>query len=379
MAGGAANTSANASANSTTTLVVPTEQEHEKRPSAWLSGCRTPSEPGSPFHHNQHDQVQTFDHSQAQWSWKPDAPEFVPHGNQGCNNMGTMANNMEMPPVIMMMEAPPCFAMVGGWVMAPNSDVNGGCGNDAQNGTKAYAEEQESGDSRVMELQSQIETANFTHEKEKQALRKQIQAYQKIMDRYDIPREEADAIIHHLESSDGSNVSNMAGTWWSGMTTDVSNGAAMQMDNMMGGEQWDMTADQAIEVSNQPSPESANGNTSSTKTIASELQALLPHAKVRCSNVDSETPESRTPMPTPTSSLNEEVDRQMSQLEMMVNSKLDDRALMSLKRLTPNDGKEALRKVQEVIEFQGGKCHNLSSMLQSVCRKMEKRATQQTK
>ena len=80
-------------------------------------------------------------------------------------------------------------------------------------------------------------------------------------------------------------------------------------------------------------------------------------------------------MPTPTSSLNEEVEKQMYNLEQMVNSKLDDRALMSLKRLTISDGKEALRKVQEVIEFQGGKCHNLSSMLQSVCRKMEKRAT----
>ena len=34
-------------------------------------------------------------------------------------------------------------------------------------------------------------------------LQRQIQAYQKIMDRYDIPREEADAIIHHLDASEG--------------------------------------------------------------------------------------------------------------------------------------------------------------------------------
>ena len=33
---------------------------------------------------------------------------------------------------------------------------------------------------------------------------RQIQAYQKILDRYDIPREEADAIIHHLDASEGS-------------------------------------------------------------------------------------------------------------------------------------------------------------------------------
>ncbi|CAE7411699.1 unnamed protein product [Symbiodinium sp. CCMP2456] len=361
---------ANTSTNST--AVVPSEQEPEKRPAAWMSACRTPSEPGSPICHTNHHQVAQVQgpDGHGQWSWKPDAPEFVPH----TNNMGTVANNMEMPgPVIMMMEAPPCF-MVGGWVMAPNSDQSGGC-NEAQNSNKTYTEEQESGDSRVMELQTQIENIRFTHEKEKQAMKRQIQAYQKILDRYDIPREEADAIIHHLDASEGSNVSNMATTWWSGMATDVSS-TTMPMDGMMGGEQWDMTTDQSVEISNQPSPGSANGNTSSTKTIASELQALLPHAKVRCSNGESETPESRTPMPTPTSSLNEEVEKQMFSLEQMVNSKLDDRALMSLKRLSPIDGKEALRKVQEVIEFQGGKCHNLSSMLQSVCRKMEKRATQ---
>ena len=75
-------------------------------------------------------------------------------------------------PVIMMMEAPPCF-MVGGWVMAPNSDQSGGC-NEAQNSSKTYTEEQESGDSRVMELQTQIENIRFTHEKEKQAMKRQV-------------------------------------------------------------------------------------------------------------------------------------------------------------------------------------------------------------
>ena len=89
------------------------------------------------------------------------------------NNMGTMANNMDMPgPVIMMMEAPPCFAMVGGWVMAPNADQNGGC--NETNGNKTYTEEQESGDSRVMELQAQIESIRFTHEKEKQSMKRQL-------------------------------------------------------------------------------------------------------------------------------------------------------------------------------------------------------------
>ena len=57
--------------------------------------------------------------------------------------------------------------------MAPNSDQSGGC-NEAQNSNKTYTEEQESGDSRVMELQTQIENIRFTHEKEKQAMKRQV-------------------------------------------------------------------------------------------------------------------------------------------------------------------------------------------------------------
>eukprot|EP00928_Gymnodinium_smaydae_P064851 TRINITY_DN480_c0_g5_i2.p1 TRINITY_DN480_c0_g5~~TRINITY_DN480_c0_g5_i2.p1 ORF type:complete len:780 (-),score=196.98 TRINITY_DN480_c0_g5_i2:93-2381(-) len=61
-------------------------------------------------------------------------------------------------------------------------------------------------------------------------------------------------------------------------------------------------------------------------------------------------------------------------LEKLSGGHVDDRAMRALQALHLKDAKEALGKVEELVHAQGGTCRNLSSILQSVCKKIEKRA-----
>merc|ERR1712003_447001 len=66
------------------------------------------------------------------------------------------------------------------------------------------------------------------------------------------------------------------------------------------------------------------------------------------------------------------IEQHVRWLERSTNGKVDDRALRSLWALPAKDSKEALRRVEDMVREQGGHCDNLSSILQSVCRKIEK-------
>lgn len=65
----------------------------------------------------------------------------------------------------------------------------------------------------------------------------------------------------------------------------------------------------------------------------------------------------------------EEVEQYLCHLESMVEMTIDERARTTLLSMTPEQGKMALSKVEEIIREQGGYCRSLSSMVQSVCRK----------
>lgn len=65
----------------------------------------------------------------------------------------------------------------------------------------------------------------------------------------------------------------------------------------------------------------------------------------------------------------EEVEQYLCHLESMVEMTIDERARTTLLSMTPEQGKVALAKVEEIIREQGGYCRSLSSMVQSVCRK----------
>lgn len=69
------------------------------------------------------------------------------------------------------------------------------------------------------------------------------------------------------------------------------------------------------------------------------------------------------------------IERYARRLERATGGQIDERASRALLGLTAKDAREALHKVDELVQQQGGTCRNLSSILQSVCRKIEKRSS----
>jgi len=67
------------------------------------------------------------------------------------------------------------------------------------------------------------------------------------------------------------------------------------------------------------------------------------------------------------------VEQQLRRLEQCVGEQIDDRALQSLRGLGARDAAAALAQVDEAVNSQGGTCRNLSSITQSICKRMEKR------
>eukprot|EP00930_Biecheleria_cincta_P027515 TRINITY_DN19318_c0_g1_i1.p1 TRINITY_DN19318_c0_g1~~TRINITY_DN19318_c0_g1_i1.p1 ORF type:complete len:868 (+),score=152.11 TRINITY_DN19318_c0_g1_i1:72-2606(+) len=120
----------------------------------------------------------------------------------------------------------------------------------------------------------------------------------------------------------------------------------------------------------------SNGPGYSSGAIASTLQAMFPHARIRTGIGKQEANGGNSNDADEQVTDAEEVDMFMKSLERTVGSKVDERALMSLQSLPYCDAKEALQRVEELVQSQGGQCRNLSSILQSVCRKLAKKTKQ---
>eukprot|EP00747_Dinoflagellata_sp_TGD_P010834 gnl/TRDRNA2_/TRDRNA2_120209_c3_seq1.p1 gnl/TRDRNA2_/TRDRNA2_120209_c3~~gnl/TRDRNA2_/TRDRNA2_120209_c3_seq1.p1 ORF type:complete len:922 (-),score=195.31 gnl/TRDRNA2_/TRDRNA2_120209_c3_seq1:124-2826(-) len=131
-------------------------------------------------------------------------------------------------------------------------------------------------------------------------------------------------------------------------------------------------------------------------SIASTLQAMFPHATVRTQTMEQEQESVEAIMAkaeaigdhgpaTPRSGdggrdreaigvmNDEDVSRLAEELEKATRSQIDERALRALSTLTPSEACDALAKVDTLVRAQGGRCRNLSSVLQSVCRKVERK------
>jgi len=78
--------------------------------------------------------------------------------------------------------------------------------------------------------------------------------------------------------------------------------------------------------------------------------------------------------PAPLAALFPEVADRASELEQRTQSQIDERARKALHGLPTHCALEALQSVGDLVESQGGRCRNLSSILQSTCRKLERRA-----
>lgn len=68
------------------------------------------------------------------------------------------------------------------------------------------------------------------------------------------------------------------------------------------------------------------------------------------------------------------ISQMIQTLESATGSKVDDRAMTSFQSLSEKQQLQCLQKTGELVDQQGGSCRNLSSILQSVCRKYEKRS-----
>jgi len=100
-------------------------------------------------------------------------------------------------------------------------------------------------------------------------------------------------------------------------------------------------------------------------SITSTLQTMFPHATIRsigaAAKEEGDDAEDA-----------EDVHRLVSDLELSTGGYVDERAMSALQALSPIEVKKGLMNVKEVVHSQGGQCRNLSSILMSVCRKIEK-------
>eukprot|EP00929_Paragymnodinium_shiwhaense_P018412 TRINITY_DN12898_c0_g1_i2.p1 TRINITY_DN12898_c0_g1~~TRINITY_DN12898_c0_g1_i2.p1 ORF type:complete len:1268 (+),score=317.17 TRINITY_DN12898_c0_g1_i2:102-3806(+) len=69
----------------------------------------------------------------------------------------------------------------------------------------------------------------------------------------------------------------------------------------------------------------------------------------------------------------EEAEKALHALERQTGSSIDGQARAALDSLGPEGAREAVRRCEEAVQAQGGRCSNLSSVLQGVCRKVRRR------
>jgi len=145
------------------------------------------------------------------------------------------------------------------------------------------------------------------------------------------------------------------------------------------------------------SPDDLEGSSTTAMpagSIASTLQAMFPHATIRTQAPEAEDDVGidRSPLGRgganriprekagsagdrqPGAAVDAEVSELAERLEGTTQSQIDERAKRALQSLAPAEACEVLRKVEDLVMAQGGRCRNLSSILQSVCRKLERRS-----
>eukprot|EP00931_Biecheleriopsis_adriatica_P046844 TRINITY_DN2694_c0_g1_i2.p1 TRINITY_DN2694_c0_g1~~TRINITY_DN2694_c0_g1_i2.p1 ORF type:complete len:810 (-),score=161.05 TRINITY_DN2694_c0_g1_i2:253-2682(-) len=396
-------------------------------PAPPAGGYETPSDPGTPspnimyakYAAHNHEVNTDLTNGTETWDgWRTDVAEFVPVGMMANPGDSTALNNT----------FPAAWAMPGG-------DGFKGGGADEQGSMSQIRAQFEwqmrSKNDELRDIQNQINQlelenaqASQVQEMEKRKLAQQILSYRTVLERYCIPPEEADSISYADidESQDTYNHESYepaSSPPWQSSSMDLVQAGVCQPQGsalaallsgtpmaagQIGGCNMAVTEEEQQEDSSLDSKMKQlgtllQGQGSSNKTfgdsgnngaangeensgaIASTLQAMFPHATIRTGRGDLEKEAQK--LENQGSSLEDsqsaeeiEVEVHMRRLEKSVDSQVDDRALMALQGLPTRDAKEALRKVEELVQSQGGQCRNLSSILQSVCRKLEKRNKQ---
>lgn len=390
---------------------------------------RTPDGPHSHFQHQHLSEVDGGKNKLGngsdfmcvdQWDWRTDAPEFVPGGG-GMNDMnggGVYADNDAWNAQMAAQTQPgackSALEKLNGQGVGVNKEARlHQLRNQLDWQLQSKGEEVQKMQNSVNQLEVEIAQVQTSWEMERRQLMRQLSHYRAVLDRYCIPVEEAGpASISAGGGYDASAEVNAAygydqaaaqawdaacenGALATGQANLGFGAGAMMMGSygeqvevpMGGGCPSTSTLDSKMQRLNnllsgsrilsggkEGSADGTDGGAGEEAgeaggSIASTLRQMFPHATIRTTGhgVDgSEEGDEREEEAV-------SADQILRGLETQVGRPVDDRALRSLHLLTVRERLEALGKVSELVQSQGGHCRNLSSILQSVCRKIEKR------
>lgn len=226
-------------------------------------------------------------------------------------------------------------------------------------------------DGEIRELQNrlnrlEIETAQLKAqwERDRQQMMHQLNIYAAAVEQHNIP-------LH--EDSRGGFAEAM------GFGGDVDTGAGSSLDSKMQQLNNLLNENQLGHSDGDPKP--CNGE--QTGSIANTLQAMFPHATIRTGKSELDpgstqeqgsnlSVEERQIEPRHDPAMAREVDVLAANIQQVTGA-FDQRAMNALQMLALEHQKEAMQRVQDMVNAQGGQCRNVSALLQSLCRKIEAR------
>lgn len=121
----------------------------------------------------------------------------------------------------------------------------------------------------------------------------------------------------------------------------------------------------------------AGGAGYSNGSIASTLRALFPKAMIRTggpAEEDAERGGGDRRSPSGGGGPGTDVERRLRELMRSCGGRTDERSVRLLRALSPSAAMDALARCEEVVRAQGGQCRNLPAVLQSACRRADRRA-----
>ena len=283
---------------------------------------------------------------QEQWNWGGDSADYT-SGDQFCGNVAFFVPFAGM-------------GGMGGMGGMPMTNVSASTKDDADSQTQAKSDPSDLQEMKLKMTKLQAENQRLMQlcETERQMRQIEVTAFQQTLEMYAVPHSEVDQLVRRFQED----------------TPALNYG----MNGMNGMNPQFMYASNASTATGSPGTGTA-GTAASLETLLQDLYNKLydPQDSAEKQKADHNDKQAFTNKDTWEDSEAhpafakevEEVEKHLGRLESMVEMSVDERARTTLLRMTPEQGKAALAKVEEIIREQGGYCRSLSSMVQSVCRK----------
>ena len=282
------------------------------------------------------------------WNWSADATEFTPgeplNGEQFCGNGQAMAFFVPFP------------GSCGMGGMGSGMGGMGGMVNGVSMNTDEPNAELHEMEAKMAALQAENERLTQLYETECQLRQIEVTAYNQVFEMYAVPKAEAEEFARRLQDQ----VESLSPDGY--------------QSNLVTGPSEMSVGNTEVTGLTGPVANGTNGNTTSVETL---LKETFPHIKIH--SLDEPDRKVEELMEPPEEKTEEELEQHLCQWQGMVGCTIDERAKQTLLSLPDEHGKAALSKVEDIIHEQGGVCRNLSSMVQSVCRKVGHTAMKQWK